>query len=207
MGRTKIDDSQLGLDIMAMFDQKANVSHVGSKGNSHSVVTTSEDGFMSSTDKSKLDNILNIILTGLSTASSVVVTATDSLLDAIGKLQAQISTIFAHKIAFTLCVVPNSSLCSLTFVAPHAMTIQKTNIVCRTIANATQAPTAATNIVLWKNGTAFLTFTNASGISDTEITASPLPASVAAGDKLDVRLSAANELNGLVSVTFSGVRA
>lgn len=104
---------------------------------------------------------------------------------------------------FTLVASPAVSLCSAVFVAPCAMTIQQIDINARTVENAAQAPSASTNAVLYKNGTSFDTraFTGA----DTQV--SSLTLSIAAGEKLDLRLSAANGLDGSVSITYRGVRA
>jgi hypothetical protein len=199
--------------------------------------------------------IHSAVLAGLSLVTSTAVVATDSILVAIGKLQAQITagdgtsktvdpsiataasntgtltfllswlakmvkaitgktswydtpavsleTIAGQKVAFTLVVSPDSSLCSATVVAPYAMTIQQIDIVSRTLANAAQAPAVSTNAVLYKAGSSFdsRAFTTA----DTTITG--LSLAVALEDKLDLRLSANNTSGGIISVTYRGVRA
>lgn len=61
-------------------------SHVGSGGNSHSVATTSSNGFMSSSDKSKLDSLSNYTLPVASTTLGGVKSGTDITVDLNGNV-------------------------------------------------------------------------------------------------------------------------
>lgn len=61
-------------------------SHVGSGGNSHSVATTSTNGFMSSSDKSKLDSLSNYTLPVASTSLGGVKSGTDITVDLNGNV-------------------------------------------------------------------------------------------------------------------------
>lgn len=105
-------DGQTG--AVSLSGSYAPLSHVGSGGTAHSAATTSVAGFMSATDKTKLDGVqpgatanantdsltegtTNLYfaeprvratpLTGLSTATTGAVAATDTVLQAFGKLE------------------------------------------------------------------------------------------------------------------------
>ena len=119
----------------------------------------------------------------------------------IGKLQSDVEK--NKVVGFTLSVLPAGGLVSPIFVAPCAMTVQSIVITSRTSAGAAQAPSSSTNAVLYKDTTSFdsRAFTTA----DTAFTG--LTLAVAAGDKLNLRVSANNTSGGIVSVTYKGVRA
>lgn len=139
----KLDDSQAGVTGLAVLGSTsqaaartamglgsaatsastdfAPAAHVGATGTAHGNATTSVAGFMSSTDKSKLDGVASnatanpntdsltegstnqyftaarvraVVLTGLSVATNAAITAADTILVALGKLQAQITAHF-----------------------------------------------------------------------------------------------------------------
>ena len=141
-------------------------------------------------------------LTGLVTnAASTVVTAADSILSALGKLQGQIT--YYNKFSFTMVIAPSSNLASSVFILPNNITITSIDINCRTAnTNADQSPSGSTNAALYKDGVLFDTraFTGAN-------TNFPnLTLNATSQSKMDVRLSAANGLTGLVSITYQGVR-
>ncbi|MBS7527841.1 hypothetical protein KHM83_14245 [Fusibacter paucivorans] len=109
-------DKPVSTAMQTALNTKAPISHVGATGAAHGTVNGNVNGFMSVADKFKLDviedsanhyvhpvshpasiisdfaaSVRSAVLTGLSTASSAVITTADTVLTALGKLQAQIS--------------------------------------------------------------------------------------------------------------------
>lgn len=131
--------------------------------------------------------VLASILAGFSTATNAVVTAADSVLVAIGKLQAQVTANGAYAKTYDFHgFVPGKPTASATLLfvrAGRAFTLPAG--LTGSQFKAKTAATASTTITLYKNGTAFATLVwAAAGVTPTVTAASAT--SFAAGDELTV---------------------
>ena len=143
------------------------------------------------------------VYVGTATTDTTKVTAVSVYPYLYGQAAKDIATLQTQKIAFCLSVLPAVGLVSPIFVAPCAMIIQSITIASRTTAGTTQAPSASTNAVLYKDTTSF----DSRAFTTADTTVAGLTLAIAAGDKLNLRVSANNTSGGIVSVTYSGIRA
>ena len=141
-------------------------------------------------------------LAGLVTTDASDVAAANSIVAAIGKLQAQSTK--NKPFFFTIPINVLWSLNSMvTIVLPCGISITDIYIICRDNSKAAQSPGTTLTSTLYKNGSSYdartfsgpdTAYTGLTGITATK------------GDKMDLRLSAQGNLTWEVSATFIGTK-